>query len=24
LIVKGTTITKRPYERIGAKAWQET
>jgi hypothetical protein len=21
LIVKGTTITKRPYERIGAKAW---
>jgi hypothetical protein len=21
LIVKGTTITKRPHERIGAKAW---
>ena len=24
LLVKGTTITKRPHERIGAKVWLET
>jgi hypothetical protein len=23
MIVKGSTITKRPFERIGAKAWPE-
>ena len=24
MTVKGSTITKRPFERIGAKTWQET